>query len=85
MYESYIVSGRVVERRGDTVITVQGDVVSSYHLRYYAMPAGEEAADGEVLQGPTESAAEPFILPKLKKPLFSHRPGHGHKKSAFRA
>ena len=85
MYESYIVSGRVVEQRGDTVITVQGDVVSSYHLRYYAMPAGEEAADRNIVQHPPEPAASPFVLPKLKKPLFSHRPGHGHKKSAFRA
>lgn len=37
MYVSRVITGRIIEMRGDSVVTVQGDTVSTYHLRYYSL------------------------------------------------
>ncbi|RCX13587.1 hypothetical protein DFP94_12034 [Fontibacillus phaseoli] len=37
MYVSRIVTGRIIEMRGDSVVTVQGDTVATYNLRYYTL------------------------------------------------
>ncbi|MBO2945403.1 hypothetical protein JJQ72_15610 [Paenibacillus sp. F411] len=37
MYNSKVVTGRIIEIRDDHVVTLQGDTVSTYHLKYYTM------------------------------------------------
>lgn len=37
MYISRVVTGRIIEVRGDSVVTVQGDTVNTYNLRYYTL------------------------------------------------
>ncbi|WP_159081759.1 hypothetical protein [Paenibacillus sp. CAA11] len=46
MYQSHVVEGRIMELREDRVVTVQGDTVSTYSLRYY-MLAGEEDLEAQ--------------------------------------
>lgn len=41
MYKSYVVAGRILEIRNDRVLTQQGDVISTYHSRYYMLPDEE--------------------------------------------
>ncbi|WP_334074758.1 MULTISPECIES: hypothetical protein [Paenibacillus] len=37
MYVSRVITGKIIEMRGDSVVTVQGDTVNTYHLRYYSL------------------------------------------------
>lgn len=37
MYHTNIVTGKVIEYRGDRVVTLHGDTVSTFHLDYYVM------------------------------------------------
>lgn len=37
MYSTKVVTGKIIEIRDDHVVTLQGDTVSTYHLRYYKM------------------------------------------------
>ncbi|MFC7680541.1 hypothetical protein [Paenibacillus sp. GCM10028914] len=37
MYNTKVVTGKIIEIRDDHVVTLQGDTVSTYHLRYYKM------------------------------------------------
>ncbi|MEF2966219.1 hypothetical protein V3851_10290 [Paenibacillus sp. M1] len=37
MYVSRVVTGRIIEYKRDSVVTLQGDTVSTYNLRYYTL------------------------------------------------
>lgn len=41
MYGTKVVTGKIIEIRDDTVVTLHGDTVSTYHLRYYKMISEE--------------------------------------------
>lgn len=41
MYSTKVVTGKIIEIRDDTVVTLHGDTVSTYHLRYYKMISEE--------------------------------------------
>ncbi|WP_221621560.1 hypothetical protein [Paenibacillus rhizophilus] len=41
MYKSHVIAGRILEIRDDHVLTQQGDVICSYHSRYYLLPDEE--------------------------------------------
>lgn len=85
MLESNVVSGKVIEQRGNKVITVQGGLVSSYDLRYYSLPSEADFIGGE------EESEEPRVLsrssvsPHGKRYAFFGFHGRGSKKSAHRA
>ncbi|WNS41754.1 hypothetical protein [Paenibacillus sp. MMS20-IR301] len=36
-----VVAGRIIEIHADRVLTQQGDVISTYHPRYYKLPDAE--------------------------------------------
>ncbi len=55
MYVSRIVTGRIIEMRGDRVVTAQGDTVNTYNLRYYTL------RDVEV---EPEFQSDPELLPE---------------------
>lgn len=84
MVESHVVSGRIIEQRGHVVITVQGGLVSSYDLRYYKLPEGENGED-DAAEDVLRSVASPVVLSKWKRQAFSAPSEHGNKKSANRA
>lgn len=42
MYKSRIVTGRIIEIHGDRVLTQQGDMICTYHSRYYTLPDTED-------------------------------------------
>lgn len=64
MYISRVVTGRIIEVRGDRVLTVQGDVVNSYNLRFYSL------RDIEVEPDPL---AEPERRPEYDPSRFRFR------------
>ncbi|KKO50703.1 hypothetical protein [Paenibacillus sp. DMB20] len=37
MYNTKVVTGKIIEIRDDHVVTLHGDTVSTYHMRYYMM------------------------------------------------
>ena len=41
MYNSYVVTGRIIEIHADRVLTQQGDTICTYHPRYYMLPEAE--------------------------------------------
>ncbi|WP_138495182.1 hypothetical protein [Paenibacillus pinistramenti] len=41
MYKSLIMEGRLLELHNDYAVTIQGDMVSTYHRRYYMLPEGD--------------------------------------------
>lgn len=54
MYHTNIVTGKVIEYRGDRVVTLHGDTVSTFHLAYYVMknevlPLAAEMSGAEAL------------------------------------
>lgn len=54
MYNSHVVTGRIIEIHADRVITQQGDTICTYHPRYYRLPEAEtwEPAEGELKEEP---------------------------------
>lgn len=47
MYKSRVVTGRIIEIHGDRVLTQQGDMICTYHSRYYTMPEAEDWTQAE--------------------------------------
>lgn len=47
MYKSNAVTGRIIEIHGDRVLTLQGDMVCTYHSRYYTIPEAETWTQAE--------------------------------------
>ncbi|MDQ0196307.1 hypothetical protein [Paenibacillus wynnii] len=47
MYKSHVVTGRVIEIQGDRILTQQGDVICTYHSRYYMLPPLETGIEVE--------------------------------------
>ncbi|GGA31796.1 hypothetical protein [Paenibacillus physcomitrellae] len=45
MYKSHVVEGRLLELHDDYVVTVRGDMISTYHRRYYMLPDEEHSAE----------------------------------------
>lgn len=41
MYNQNVVTGRIIEIHDDRVLTQQGDMVCTYHSRYYTIPDAE--------------------------------------------
>lgn len=91
MYNTKVVTGKIIEIRDDQVVTLQGDTVSTFHMRYYMMVNEEplpltekEAAESEALMvsdsAETDSAG---VYRRDWKPLFSWL--NTWKKSANRA
>lgn len=37
MYYSKVITGKIIEIRDDHVVTLQGDTISTYHIKYYMM------------------------------------------------
>ncbi|WP_172256509.1 hypothetical protein [Saccharibacillus deserti] len=90
MVELRTVSGRIIEQRGSIVITVQGDLVSSYDLRYYRLPETETAgfpaeSDQEESTEASFAAAAPTVLSDWKRRVSLYPSKRGGKKSANRA
>ncbi|WP_172198019.1 hypothetical protein [Saccharibacillus qingshengii] len=92
MVELRIVSGRIIEQRGSIVITVQGDLVSSYDLRYYRLPETDttglsaESDQEESTEASFEAAAPaPVVLSDWKRRVSLYPSKRGSKKSANRA
>lgn len=99
MYKSYVMSGRILEIHDDRVLTQQGDVISSYHPRYYMLPEEEAwfeeapATSAEMQQKAAEARQEAvpdfkgaysFAPRKRPKPWAMPRFGL-YRKSANRA
>ncbi|OWR27763.1 hypothetical protein CDO73_21495 [Saccharibacillus sp. O23] len=85
MLESKVVSGKVIEQRGNKVITVQGGLVSSYDLRYYSLPSEADFIDGEEESEDLPVLSSPTVLPGGRRYAFFGFHGRGGKKSAYRA
>lgn len=85
MLESNVVSGKVIEQRGNRVITVQGGLVSSYDLRYYSLPSEADFLGGEEESEEPRVLSCPTVLPNGKRYAFFGFHGRGGKKSAYRA
>ena len=79
MYNTRVVSGKVIEIRDDQVVTVQGDIVSTYHLDYYMMvnedtlPLTEQEMDSlaDRQQAPLGESASWGLLQREWKPAFT--------------
>lgn len=41
MYKSHVIAGRIIEIHADRVLTQQGDMICTYHFRYYMLPEAE--------------------------------------------
>lgn len=41
MYNQNVVTGRIIEIHDDRVLTLQGDMVCTFHSRYYTIPDAE--------------------------------------------
>ena len=82
---SKLVAGRVIEQRGNKVITVQGGVVSSYDLRYYSLPSDPEFADAEEESDASLLPSGLVVLPPSKRYAFFRSHERGGKKSAHHA
>ncbi|CAM3564883.1 MULTISPECIES: hypothetical protein [Saccharibacillus] len=85
MVESRVVSGRVIERRGHVVITVQGDLVSSYDLRYYTLPEEERTDSAEEAAQIPPRPKRPIVLPYWKRQALPPLSEPDNPKSANRA
>lgn len=85
MLESNVVSGKVIEQRGNKVITVQGGLVSSYDLRYYSLPSEADPLSGEEESEEPRVLSRPAVLLRNKRHAFFGFHGRGSKKSAHRA
>ncbi|NMO98103.1 hypothetical protein [Paenibacillus lemnae] len=93
MYNSKVVTGKIIEIRDDHVVTLQGDTVSTYHLKYYMMtneeilslPEAEAAKVRASVSQPEEAEDSVFSgwLRRERNPLTSWIPLL--KKSANRA
>ncbi|ANS76830.1 hypothetical protein AWM70_21450 [Paenibacillus yonginensis] len=56
MYKSHVAEGRLLELHNDYVVTVQGDMISTYHRRYYMLP--EEELSAEAPADPSDEKLE---------------------------
>ncbi|OWA35197.1 hypothetical protein B9G55_11015 [Saccharibacillus sp. O16] len=85
MVETKVVSGKVIEQRGNVVITVQGGLVSSYDLRYYSLPMEPEfmGIEGEGSMSHPDSSSV-VLSPDPRHAFFGSRL-RGGKKSAHHA
>jgi hypothetical protein len=80
MYKSHVAEGRLLKVSDDYMVTVQGDMVSTYHRRYYLLPEEEQGAEAAgSMQEQAESADRmkrtgSYIGWKIKWPQFVLRP-----------
>ncbi|WP_151735718.1 hypothetical protein [Paenibacillus tengchongensis] len=58
MDKFHVAAGRIIEIHNDRVITLEGDMICTYHPRYYTVPAeydqAEEAMKPELHNGQRE-------------------------------
>jgi hypothetical protein len=47
MYKPTVVAGRIIEIHANRVLTQQGEVLSTYHPRYYTLPDAELRTQAE--------------------------------------
>lgn len=60
MYKSHVIAGRILEIRDDHVLTQQGDIICSYHSRYYLLPDEEAWTEEQISpQDLPETPGEP--------------------------
>ncbi|NGZ77403.1 hypothetical protein [Saccharibacillus alkalitolerans] len=86
MAESRIVSGKIIEQRGNKVLTVQGGLVSSYDLRYYKLaPEETEFLPGRKEEAEAGTSPDPVVLSKWTRHAFSRPLEYEEEKSANRA
>ncbi|WP_054957428.1 hypothetical protein [Paenibacillus dakarensis] len=57
MYNTTVVTGKIIEIRDDHVVTYEGDAISTYHMGYYLM-ANEERLPYEEYEMKTETETE---------------------------
>jgi len=41
MYQSHVVTGRIIEIQENRILTQQGEITCTYHSRYYMLPPEE--------------------------------------------
>lgn len=58
MYQSHVISGRILEIQDNRIVTQQGDLISTYHSRYYMYP--EEGLEPEPETGHAEDEASSY-------------------------
>lgn len=74
MYNSYVITGRIIEIRNDHVLAEQGDIISSYHSRYYMLPDEETWTEERGLE------ADSAVTTPEKLPGTLHRLPEGRSK-----
>ncbi|MBY9079971.1 hypothetical protein KIH86_10255 [Paenibacillus sp. HN-1] len=74
MYNSYVIVGRIIEIRNDRVLAEQGDMISSYHSRYYMLP------DEEIWTEESSIEAEVPDATAEKSQVALHRLSEGRNK-----
>lgn len=87
MYKSHVVTGRIIEIQENKVLTQQGDVLCTYHSRYYMLPPQEMGQESDVspIDAPLITRQNERENEDVKKSWLPIKPWFSlHKKSANR-
>ncbi len=71
MYKSYVVTGRIVEIQGNRVLTQQGDVMCSYHSRYYFLPPSGEVEEDNLTKDTIDPLYTEPVIEGIKETKWS--------------